>query len=226
MYSENYDVARKKYFNDFLDKKKPKFFIEIIDRFKPKTCLDVGSGNGLFSLEMCNHFKSFVGIEVSDRICFAKKYLRQSGKKNIRFIRGDARKMSFDDNSFDLVYCTGVVEHIPDVDDAIKEIARVSKKYVLIDTPTWRWEVYHFFKFWLWVITHPVYVVKRTFEKVKTENATVGGLAKKSWNEAHINKWNISKWRSVFQKNGVKIIDEKIINFGMTYVVLGVKDNK
>ena len=226
MYSDNYVEEQKKYFNNFLNKKKCKLFVDIISGTKSDKILDVGSGNGIFSLEMSLFFKYVIGLEFSERIIFAKKYLNQSGKKNIKFVRCDAKKMSFDNNSFDLVYCTGVVEHIPDVDDAIKEIARVSKKYVLFDTPTWRWEVYHFFKFWIWVATNPVYVLKRGIEKIRKENASIGGLAKKSWNEAHVNKWNISKWRSVFQKNGIKIIDEKIINFGMTYVVFGVKDKR
>lgn len=223
MYSNSYIVEREKYFNDFLNKKKRELFIDIIGWIKPSKILDVGSGNGIFSLEMSNHFKSVVGLEFSERIIFAEKYLNQTSNKNIKFVKGDATNIKFKDNSFDFVYCTGVVEHILDINKAIKEIVRVSKECILIDTPTWKWECYHFLRFWLWVLTHPVYVFHRTIEKMKVENASIGSLAKTSWNKAHVNKWSVSKWRKTFQENGITIISEYTINLGMTYIILGVK---
>ncbi|MGI9272587.1 MAG: class I SAM-dependent methyltransferase [Woeseiaceae bacterium] len=50
---------------------------------------------------------------------------------------GDTRSLSYPDDSFDLVYSLGVVEHFPETDVAVKEHVRVTKKggHVLITTP-------------------------------------------------------------------------------------------
>jgi len=50
---------------------------------------------------------------------------------------GDARKLPFPDNTFDLVYSLGVIEHFPETSSAVTEHARVVKNggHVLITTP-------------------------------------------------------------------------------------------
>lgn len=50
---------------------------------------------------------------------------------------GDARKLPFPDNTFDLVYSLGVIEHFPETSSAVNEHARVVKNggHVLITTP-------------------------------------------------------------------------------------------
>lgn len=46
---------------------------------------------------------------------------------NVHFVRGDGRKLAFDDDSFDHAYSISVIEHIPDDGDerALRELARV-----------------------------------------------------------------------------------------------------
>lgn len=53
------------------------------------------------------------------------------------FILMDANKMGFPDNCFDLVFNMGVLEHFDEKgqDRMIKEMARVSKKYIYITVP-------------------------------------------------------------------------------------------
>ena len=47
----------------------------------------------------------------------------------------DITNMQFPDNSFDLIICGQVLEHVFDFQKALKEIYRVSRKYAIIDTP-------------------------------------------------------------------------------------------
>ena len=219
----DYFSERKKYFSYYINRSKLKFILNNFERFKPKRVLEAGCGFGILGIEVCDHCGSLKGIEISDRLKVAKSHLKSSGKKNVSFVYGDATKMRFKDNSFDVVYCSQVLEHIPDCEKAVREIARVSKKHILIDVPTPLWEVYHFFRFWLWVITHPVYVVKRTFEKMRKENASIGGLAKKSWRDEHVNKWSGKKWKKVLEKEGIQIIDDFKTGWGMVYCLSGEK---
>ncbi len=50
-----------------------------------------------------------------------------------KVVQGDAYKIPFGDESFDLVFTSGVLMHVPTerIDEAAKEIVRVAKRYVL-----------------------------------------------------------------------------------------------
>ena len=53
----------------------------------------------------------------------------------VETVAGDARKLDFPDGSFDIVFCAEVLEHIPGVERAAREIARVAKCAALIGVP-------------------------------------------------------------------------------------------
>ncbi|MDR3076114.1 MAG: class I SAM-dependent methyltransferase [Synergistaceae bacterium] len=56
----------------------------------------------------------------------------------LKFVKGDALNMPFENNSFDLVFSSAVIEHVGNIahqTDFVKECYRVSKKYVFITTP-------------------------------------------------------------------------------------------
>ncbi|MDD5036233.1 MAG: class I SAM-dependent methyltransferase, partial [Methylococcaceae bacterium] len=57
--------------------------------------------------------------------------------KNIQCVQGDITNLEFDDDSFGLVFCAEVLEHIPTrlLDQACSELSRVSKEYLLIGVP-------------------------------------------------------------------------------------------
>lgn len=61
--------------------------------------------------------------------------------KGLRFARGDGRNMPFQDNAFDLVFSSAVVEHVGNRKNQkafLSECIRVSKKFSFITTPN-RW---------------------------------------------------------------------------------------
>jgi ubiquinone/menaquinone biosynthesis C-methylase UbiE len=63
---------------------------------------------------------------------------RQEG---VRFVRGDATRLEFQDDSFDAITMFDVLEHIPDHERAVSEAVRVLKPggYLLISTPNEHW---------------------------------------------------------------------------------------
>lgn len=97
-----------------------------------ETVLDIGAGHGLFleKLMLDKGIKG-VGIEISDdKIQYGK-----SIGVDIRL--GDAAELKFEDNSFDVVVCFEVLEHLPYgvYEKAIQEIQRVAKSYIIVGVP-------------------------------------------------------------------------------------------
>ncbi len=107
--------------------------IEIIKNLSIENILDVGCGEGftLAMLQKNNFGKNLEGIDCSDvAIKIGKDLFPEITMKT-----GDVYNLPYEDNSFDLVICTEVLEHLEDPKRALQEIMRVSKKYCLFSVP-------------------------------------------------------------------------------------------
>ena len=108
-------------------------FMAEVKMLKPKTVLDVGCGEG-FTLERLhkkNIGENLVGID------FLKRAI-EIGKKerpHLDLRQGNIYKIPFKDNSFDLVICSEVLEHVDDPEKGLKELVRVTKKNLLLSVP-------------------------------------------------------------------------------------------
>jgi ubiquinone/menaquinone biosynthesis C-methylase UbiE len=99
------------------------------ERMKEKKVLDYCSGNGLMSLWMAeNGAAKTVGIDISDvSVKNAQKAASEAGLRDrCEFLVMDAEQMTFEDNSFDLLYERGVLHHL-DLQKAYSEMSRVLK---------------------------------------------------------------------------------------------------
>lgn len=107
--------------------------VSLAKPLSPKTVLDAGCGEG-FTLNklMLNQIgQSIEGVEYTkEAIAFGKKLFPKANIKH-----GSIYDLPYKDNSFDLVVCTEVLEHLEDPKKAMSEIARVSKKYVVLSVP-------------------------------------------------------------------------------------------
>lgn len=112
------------------------FLNSVVKTVRPlniETVLDAGCGEG-FTLERLRKEKigkKFEGIEYDqEAVDLAHKlYPKLTVKK------GDVNKLPYKSNSFDLVICTEVLEHLDNPKKAYRELLRVSRKYVLISVP-------------------------------------------------------------------------------------------
>jgi ubiquinone/menaquinone biosynthesis C-methylase UbiE len=94
---------------------------------KEQTVLDIGCGAGIFSAEMAKVAKKAYGMDYSETNIRAVRN-RYSAIKNLEFKVGDATKLPFEDNYFDAILATELIEHVEDDNAFVRECQRVLKK--------------------------------------------------------------------------------------------------
>ena len=95
-----------------------------IPQDKKHSVLDAGAGRMPFKPLLTEHYKEYTAMDIEKHV------------DDIDVV-GDIMDLNFSDDSFDLVFSTQVIEHVPRPWDAFKEIARVLKSggYVVITVP-------------------------------------------------------------------------------------------
>lgn len=93
-----------------------------------KKFLDYCCGEGGKSIFLAENGAEVTGIDISDvSIKIAKKNaFKKNLKNNPIFLIMDGEKMEFNDNSFDFIFCGGVLHHL-DIEEAFQELKRVLK---------------------------------------------------------------------------------------------------
>lgn len=95
--------------------------------------LDLGCGEGRHIFGVMEEFPNLQCIGLDPHIkSLAKAYegldfLESISNKKTNFLSGSAYSLPFPDNSFDLVVCSEVLEHLHDYKDAVAEVSRVLK---------------------------------------------------------------------------------------------------
>lgn len=121
------------------------------EKIKKLKVLDIGASTGIIDNILAGSFKEVVGTDIDkDAIKFASKNFtakRGNSKKNLKFKVEDAMKLTFKDNSFDIVICTHVYEHVPNQKILFNEIHRVLKPggvcYLAAQNKLWPLEAHH-----------------------------------------------------------------------------------
>jgi SAM-dependent methyltransferase len=89
--------------------------------------LDIGARDGHFSRLLADVCDQVIALDLSEPDISHPK---------IQCVAGDATNLTgFADQSVDVVFCAEVLEHIPRVDDAARELARVARHHVVIGVP-------------------------------------------------------------------------------------------
>lgn len=96
---------------------------------KKKKILEIGSNTGFTTVNigLLTNAK-VIGIDVNESsVEKSKLYANKMGAKTVAFIKGSALELPFEDESFDLVWCSNVTSFIDDKKQAISEYLRVLK---------------------------------------------------------------------------------------------------
>jgi 2-polyprenyl-3-methyl-5-hydroxy-6-metoxy-1,4-benzoquinol methylase len=108
---------------------------ELWDRAAPSSVLDVGCGEGVLTVEWAERLGDgrVVGIDLEDPKLRAEWERRE--RPNLEFRAEEATRLSFADDEFNLAAAIEVLEHVPDPEATLREMARVARDHLLVSVP-------------------------------------------------------------------------------------------
>jgi 2-polyprenyl-3-methyl-5-hydroxy-6-metoxy-1,4-benzoquinol methylase len=108
---------------------------ELFTQAAPDSVLDVGCGEGVLSEQWAERLdtRRVVGVDLADPKLEAEWGQRR--RANLEFRAMNAAQLDFADDEFDLVAATEVLEHVPDPERVLTEMARVAHGHLLVSVP-------------------------------------------------------------------------------------------
>ncbi len=132
-HTTRYGAVEQGYWLERYHAKRFRYICQILQQAVPQgaSFADIGCGEGEYLAHVGARASALYGCDL------ARSYLRRVRGKNIgaQLIAADATHLPFKDQSFDVVLCSEVIEHVPDLEAALRELLRVSRCRLIITTP-------------------------------------------------------------------------------------------
>jgi 2-polyprenyl-3-methyl-5-hydroxy-6-metoxy-1,4-benzoquinol methylase len=109
---------------------------ELFTRADPQSLLDVGCGEGVLTHQWAQRLgdeRRVVGIDLDDPALHAEWATRTAPNLEYRVMK--AENLPFGDDEFDAATAIEVLEHVPDAEHTVAEMARVAKRWLLVSVP-------------------------------------------------------------------------------------------
>lgn len=155
--------------------------------------LDVGCASGWFLNEIIKQKPRSKGYGID----IYKEGINYGKKKYPKLIlkKANAEKIPFPANTFDIVICTEVLEHVENPSKVLKEIKRVLNKkgiaVIELDSGSILFSIAWF-----------------TWKKFNG----------KVWNDSHLHSFTVKKLENKINKSGLKVESKNKFNFGMAMI--------
>ncbi|WP_442599797.1 class I SAM-dependent methyltransferase [Neobacillus sp. D3-1R] len=90
--------------------------------------LDIATGGGHTANAFAPLVEKVVAVDLTkEMLIAAENFIRGNGHENVKFVEGDAEKLPFEAETFDIVTCRIAPHHFPNIEAFIKEVYRVLK---------------------------------------------------------------------------------------------------
>jgi SAM-dependent methyltransferase len=109
---------------------------ELFTQADAQSLLDVGCGEGVLTHRWAQRLgdqKRVVGIDLDDPALHAEWAKRTAPNLEYRVMK--AENLPFADDEFDAAAAIEVLEHVPDAEHTVAEMARVAKRWLLVSVP-------------------------------------------------------------------------------------------
>jgi SAM-dependent methyltransferase len=107
----------------------------LLTQADPRSLLDVGCGEGVLTQQWAQRLagRRVVGIDLDDPAIQAEWVKRQ--EPNLEYRAMKAENLPFAAGEFDLASAIEVLEHVPDPEHTVAEMARVAQHWLLVSVP-------------------------------------------------------------------------------------------
>ena len=182
---------------------------------KPIKAIDVGCGAGHYVSELKKRGVNIFGSDISKKMIEATKFNNTKEQLNTdKFLCADCQSLPFSDNSFDVVFCIGVLSYVSDELAIFKELKRIVKKdgLIIFNVPNLLKlrnvldPYYYIFKFWSYA------GIK--IKKLITGKELVVKVLDASTMDAPQNRYSIKQILNFLSKAGLKSMDIKGYAYG------------
>ena len=105
---------------------------------QPKSLLDVGSGRGVFLFPFMREFPwvPVTSLDILEKRVALLNAIHDGGMENLTALNASICDWDAPEASFDVVTLLEVLEHIPDVQAAVKNAVRLARRYVVVTVPS------------------------------------------------------------------------------------------
>ena len=153
--------------------------------------LEVGAGTGhvLEQLSRRGIGRKFVGLEITETR--TEEAHQRFDDEKIKLHGYDGRNIPYADNSFDFVYATHVLEHVPDERGFLGELRRVARRQVYVEVPC------------------------------ELNVGTSHGALQSTLNIGHINAYTPESFALKLETSGLKILCAELFDIGFSIHAFG-----
>jgi ubiquinone/menaquinone biosynthesis C-methylase UbiE len=100
----------------------------------PRSLLDVGCGEGVLTERWAHRIDGLVvGIDLDDP--HLQEQWRERSADNLEYRVMKAENLPFGDDEFDVATAIEVLEHVPDPEHTVAEMARVAARHLIVSVP-------------------------------------------------------------------------------------------
>ena len=105
---------------------------------QPESLLDVGSGRGVFLFPFLTQFSwtQVTAADILPRRVQMLQAIADGGIENLTVLERNICQWTEEENLFDVVTLLEVLEHIPNVEQAIANAVRLTRRFVVVSVPS------------------------------------------------------------------------------------------
>jgi len=132
--AEEYDEWRFSRGGELVDEGEKEALFDLVDDIEGDRVLEVACGTGRFAVELAESGADVTGVDISKPMLMKGVGKARERGLGVEFMRGDAKRLPFPDDTFDLVLGMRFFHLIDEPATYLREMARVSKGPVVFDT--------------------------------------------------------------------------------------------